>query len=764
MFLLPAALAHVPHDLVSAVIAAPGEPWLALANPGRQSLLLTSEDEGDTWNLVGGAPTAEALVAAARAEDGAWLLLGEAHLWRTTDHGESWTIHALPGDVDQLAVDGADLVLAGPAGVWTGPASGPWTAIGRPAEAVSLLSTGAFTYADGGVWSRVGGWHEVPSPGPPTISATVVSGTLYAAAGAGQVWARVDGAWAACTPIAGASDWLRLFTRDETLYVTSDTHAAWRSMDGCTTWEHLAAPLDAEYGVSGGVEDEAEAFPVVEVAGDRVVIAGWAGLATWDGASWRTATILPAGYTRGLVVSPLFPSNGEIWWGTYAGGIARTDDAGASWSAPNLGTLDPNIQALALDRDGATLYAISGHIVRRSTDHGRVWDTLQTGFTADESVIIWQDPGHVWVTGRTSGGIESTQVRETLDFGDTWREVGALSAFIPGADARAVTRVLDTVCVSTSDRSLACSDDAGVSWDTRFNADTDLADPVGWPKDGPQRILVIDDAGVHLSDDAGRTWTVVTVDPLDPPATLTGAPDDSLFLLTASGRLWRSADGGDSWGPTGVRLPADTFHLVPRPDFYAVPELIAGTADGLYRIEDATGTPRLSRWAAWERVEASGTEFGVCTTCPDPRDWPGAGSVDVQPLDTGAAWETTMRGDRLRLYGATLGVGSVVMEVDGVEVARVDDLWDPHVDLRAEVDVAPAPWHHVRLTGRNFLVDAVEAESDLSPLDGVDLGCASTPASAGWIGLIAATFALRRRVTARRVGGMLERRSARRCG
>mgnify|MGYP003335952639 CR=1 FL=1 len=155
LILVAAAVAHVPHDVVMAVAAAPGVPWYAVAEPGGPSLLLRSDDEGETWAFVGGAPAADRLVGAVLASDGTPVLLGEAGYGWVADG--VWVSDVLPGAVTFIALDGETLLLAGPDGIWGGAPGAMTREIGVAVTSLGdgvALTTSSVLVREDGSWIR----------------------------------------------------------------------------------------------------------------------------------------------------------------------------------------------------------------------------------------------------------------------------------------------------------------------------------------------------------------------------------------------------------------------------------------------------------------------------------------------------------------------------------------------------------------------------------------------------------------------------------
>ncbi|WP_077488675.1 sialidase family protein [Sinomonas mesophila] len=137
------------------------------------------------------------------------------------------------------------------------------------------------------------------------------------------------------------------------------------------------------------------------------------------------------------------------------GGVYRSTDAGASWTARNHGISayflpDPNpevgqcVHKIAADTDGR-LYAQNHRGVYRSDDSGDTWVSIAEGLPADFGFVMLTHPrrgGTAWVVPLVSdweriapGG--HLAVHRTDDAGSTWR---ALDHGLPAVDYNTVLR------------------------------------------------------------------------------------------------------------------------------------------------------------------------------------------------------------------------------------------------------------------------------------------------------------------------------------
>jgi len=259
------------------------------------------------------------------------------------------------------------------------------------------------------------------------------------------------------------------------------------------------------------------------------------------------------------------------------------------------GALEPaglegrQVSAIHVRREGGTTVVLAGTYgdgLYRSVDDGASWDRVEAGLTADAFRCIGADPAQ---PGALIAGTEPARLFRSADGGGTWEELDGVTR-IPGHEqwflpysprAGAVrnvygppgspTRVLASVEVG----GLLASDDAGASWTCApVIADEDVHLVTGHPDDGDVLYVALGTAwltqrpaagdgrgGVARSRDGGRTWervehhyTRAVLVPPHAPDLLVAGP---ARRVGAEGRIFVSADGGDTWeqASDGVETP-----------------------------------------------------------------------------------------------------------------------------------------------------------------------------------------------------------------
>jgi len=723
------SLAHVPHHVIQGLAVPPdlsaSESWYALHVPYGVPVLLQSPG-GDyrQWQDIGGAPTADDLVATALLDDGSLVVISEERIWWSTD-GESWQQEATPEMALQV-VGGEALWLGTVGGVWTGLPGQGWE-VSLAEVAVTVLRDGPgglLAIEDTGASAFIlaqEDWQELPAPGAALMSGVAAEDAVYVGDADGLVWRWSDEAWQACgvlpentsgeesyphvTQLAASEDWLL-------------AQAAWggpfASDDGCASWQDRRSPLTAQFSQTT-IE---EAFTGLYAAGDRWVVAGWdcIGMSEDAGQSWVQAFIMPADLTRGLASSPNFEQDDQLYIGANTAGVYRTAD-GLRFESLAGHLTHANIQKVGFYPDASStdeIFAISNHDLWRSTDGGFDWLEGGSPHAYVHNFVLFDDPGRIWVIGRASvdGGSELV---ESVDGGESWQELPALDEALDGASPHSATRAPDGgICLSASNpTSIVCSDPAIESWERIFESESvEPAAILSWPSSAPQRLIFADDQGIHLSDDDGDSWRSADPLQLDSVYRLGQADDGTLVMATRGAELLRSDDGGDSWEETGVRLPSQVYVLVFHPDFAKNDVLWAGTHDGICQVSELHSAA--ASWEAWARYQLVDNDSTYIRYEGQGNMLSMVGAImsQVQPLAEGTVAQLGLRGNQIRILGLSDGKSQVRVEVDGEEVATLGEQVQEIPGQLALISDLGEGYHHVVLTaisGEGVLLDALES-------------------------------------------------------
>jgi photosystem II stability/assembly factor-like uncharacterized protein len=292
------------------------------------------------------------------------------------------------------------------------------------------------------------------------------------------------------------------------------------------------------------------------------------------------------GRTRSLVVHPTTPA--RLWAGSVGGGIWYSSNSGFTWTPVDDRMSNLAIGCLAIDpRNPDVLYAgtgegyfngdaIRGNGIYKSTDGGVTWARIPSTASFDNVCRIAISPAdsNLILVGRRYSGIWRSTDGGATWTNPRWAQGSYQVLFDPNNPSRAVAHVIDhdgqwfhRVLYST---------DAGATWReaasglTRvndFNSRIELA----YAPSAPNVVYASCGAGggqVWHSADGGVNWTVrggglgtgwyyngLWVD-----------PTDANFLLVGAYRVYKSTNGGATFGVIG-----DGYILTvqPHPDVHA---------------------------------------------------------------------------------------------------------------------------------------------------------------------------------------------------
>lgn len=210
-----------------------------------------------------------------------------------------------------------------------------------------------------------------------------------------------------------------------------------------------------------------------------------------------------------------YPGTIYVWggqmFGSQAGGVFVSYDAGITWDELGAGLPNDYIRAFTIDRANPQnmLAAPEGQGIWRTTDGGQEWTLVQPGLTVYHLEVDGIDPQLVLA------GCEGRGIYRSTDFGLTW------------ADANEGLKGLNLMSISVSA--------------------TD-----------PNRIYVafqgLNTGGIMVTEDGGGAWqdvspstqrqNVVRVSPTDPDTVIAG--NDGPWSTLPYG-IYTSTDGGDNW-------------------------------------------------------------------------------------------------------------------------------------------------------------------------------------------------------------------------
>lgn len=385
------------------------------------------------------------------------------------------------------------------------------------------------------------------------------------------------------------------FAEDGTAYTISRSLLL-RTTDHGRTWQRLTRGLDFTTGYRLlAVADDDPSLVLVATAAQGLARSGDAG-ESWtplrDGPSDVAAVVL--GFDGLVVVAT--GSDDEVW---------RSTDAGDTWETVDTGLRAP---VVAVGADGATVAAgAADGTVAISNDAGESWSALRGG--ADGQAV---SAVHVRSTGAVVVGTESGSVYQAGTGDD------GLEALPDPPGTGPVTAIADepsagVLWVVRGDEGPAWTQDDGVTWNAAVvGLTTDpqvderaYADQFSFGRlaitSGSQPVLLLAGFdGLFRSDDLGTSWSEVpTLDDVivgfDVSAAYADSPD--LVVSTYVAGLHLSNDGGATWSPAaGLDAAAGAgsgvvrlFNVVMSPAFASDRTLFTSTDSAVLRSDDGGG-------------------------------------------------------------------------------------------------------------------------------------------------------------------------------
>lgn len=506
-------------DLFALTLAPSGALWAS----GGQGTVLRSTDGGGAWMQVRGGPqlASHLTAVAAASATTAWAFGHTIPSVPTTD-AKPITVATTDGGVTwvaQAGVDAAEAVALSPSTVYadgsrTTDGGATWASAGSPIPVLGVAARGALVWTTGTIgtiarsvdgaqgWSVVApqACRSAPQTATSDCSPFVVAPpVLSVAAGSPSV------------VYAATADYLY----GNALLKTTDGGATWARPTPAPTPSvpDLAAtptamariPLYRVYGVAAASPSRVWLFGDTDARSDGPRIFGSVdGGGTWTGGSVPFSTSSRSGEVRQVVASSV-----DVVWASGPYGVARSADAGRSWTVlPGAGA---GYEGIAAPSDTVAVAVGPRGTIAWTTDAGATWSRPASDTTADLRGAAAPSTSIAWAVG--SGGT----ILRTSDGGATWTVQASGSA----ADLRAVAAVdAQTAWAVGTGGVVLATTNGGTTWTPQWSGTR--ADLYSISAASRDAVWVVGDRGAILKATVagpgtaapasarvpGQTWTV----------------------------------------------------------------------------------------------------------------------------------------------------------------------------------------------------------------------------------------------------------------
>jgi photosystem II stability/assembly factor-like uncharacterized protein len=309
-------------------------------------------------------------------------------------------------------------------------------------------------------------------------------------------------------------------------------------------------------------------------------------------------------------------------------GLFRTTNGGESWSADARGLDGLSVFALQLDpRDRKTVYLGATDGLYRSVDGGNTWHKMAEGLPRAVVYALAMDTEGTLYAGTDGHGVYmSTDQGQTFTLAcERLREATILSLALDHAG--------QSIVAGTSGQGLFISRDSGASWTEIPELGSAFVSKIALSPNG-QSGFACTREGFWRTKDNGRSWVQSAAKVRGRINAVTYHPRDSrtVYAGTARGDVFRSTDGGDTWGHA-ASLKRAIYTITIHPMY---PQRIyAGAWDGVYRSSDAGDS-----WEQVNRGLGSVLIEALALDEQDPRILYAGNTLDgvYRSADGGASW------------------------------------------------------------------------------------------------------------------------------
>jgi len=244
------------------------------------------------------------------------------------------------------------------------------------------------------------------------------------------------------------------------------------------------------------------------------------------------------------------PADANVILYGHHGGVIRSTDGGRSWSKTNLtGETD---DAMGMGISGVepnVVYAAGHDTFFNSSDGGETWKSLKPDLPGRDIHGMAVAPD---MAGRLYVNVVRYGFYRSDDGGGTWMK--ANSGSFPGDVIQVSASVGGVVYVASVQGGVIRSDDSGETFKGTGRVEGSVLAVAASAKD-PDTVYAGTDSGLYASTDGGKSWSaravpdggqvmVAAVNPANPREVTVVA-----VRADRAGHVFRSTDGGATWGP-----------------------------------------------------------------------------------------------------------------------------------------------------------------------------------------------------------------------
>lgn len=248
---------------------------------------------------------------------------------------------------------------------------------------------------------------------------------------------------------------------------------------------------------------------------------------------------------RGGEILTLFSQRQFLFAGTLNGGVYRSTDRGASWTAVNTG-LPENLSVNAFAVNGANLFAATSQGIYRSSDGGQSWAA------ANEDLPSLGIAGFA-VSGTTLfAGLTTDGVWRSADNGQHWTDAG--EGLAP-RNVRALAVNGTVLFAAIADVGIFRSLDNGAHWTATHAGFAPNATTNAFAVSSTTVLAGTAGGAIYRTTDNGQTWVKANTGQITQEVLAFAISGTNLFAATRGDGVLLSTDQGMNWRPINTDLP-----------------------------------------------------------------------------------------------------------------------------------------------------------------------------------------------------------------